>query len=123
MLHSEEYEPLTKREKRYQNRSHKKYYYATEDQENGKALEIVSEKEGEEFARTLLVAMQDIAREIKDMRVDRMREYLGIFHPGESSDMSHHGTGQPVNLPQASQASQRSTMPTFLAVENEGPQE
>ena len=37
--------------------------------------------------------------------------------------MSHHGTDQPVNLPQAPQASQRSTMPTFLAVENEGPQE
>ena len=37
--------------------------------------------------------------------------------------MSHHGTGQPVNLPQAPQASQRSTMPTFLVVENEGLQQ
>ena len=57
------------------------------------------------------------------MRMDRMREYPGIFHLGESSDMSHHGTNQLMNLPQAPQASQRSTMPTFLAVENEGPQE
>ena len=66
--------------------------------------------------------MQDLSREIKEMRLDRMREYPGRFHLGEISDMSHHGTGQPVNLPQAPQASQRSTMPTFLAVENEGPQ-
>jgi len=121
MLHSEEYDPLTKREKRYQNRSHKKYDYTTEDQDKGKAPETASDKEGEEFARTLLVAMQDLAREIKDMRVDRMRESLGRFHLGESFDMSHHGTSQPVNLSQAPQASQRSTMPNFLAMENEGP--
>ena len=56
------------------------------------------------------------------MRVDIMRESLWRYHQGESSDMSHHGTGQPVNLPQAPQASQCSTMPTFLVVENEGPQ-
>ena len=37
--------------------------------------------------------------------------------------MSHHGTGQLVDLSQAPQATQRSTMPTFLFVENEGPQE
>ena len=121
MFHSEEDDLLTKKEKRYQNISHKKYYYTTEDQDKGKAPETTSDKEGEEFARTLLVAMQDLTREIKEMRMDRMREYPGRFHPGESSDMSHHWTGQPVNFPQAPQASQHSTMPTFLAVENEGP--
>ena len=64
--------------------------------------------------------MQDIAREIKEMRMDRMKEYLGRFHPRESSSMPHHWNGQPMNQPQAPQCS---TMPTFLAVENEGPQE
>ena len=123
MLHSEEDDPLTEMEKRYHNRSRKKYDYTTEDQDKGKAPETTSDKEGEEFARTLLVAMQDITKEIKEMRVEIMREYLGRFHPRESSDISHHGTGQPVNLPQAPQASQCSTMPTFLVVENEGPQE
>ena len=57
------------------------------------------------------------------MRMDIMMESLGIYHQGESSDMSHYGTGQPVSLPQAPQASQCSTMPTFLVVENEGLQE
>ena len=101
MLNFEEDDPLTERERRYQNRSHKKYDYTTEDQDKGKAPETTSDKEGEEFARTLLVAMQDLAREIKEMRVEKMREYPGRFQLGESSDMSHHGTGQPVNLPPA----------------------
>ena len=74
MLQSEEEYPLTKREKRYHNRSHKKYDYTTEDQDKGKAPKTTSDKEGEEFARTLLVAMQYLAREIKEMRMDRMRE-------------------------------------------------
>ena len=99
MLHLEEDETLTEREKRYQNKSHKKYDYTTEDQVKGKAPKNTSDKEGEEFVRTLLVDMQDLAREIKEMRVERMREYIGRFNEGESSDMSHHGTGQPVNLP------------------------
>ena len=55
--------------------------------------------------------------------MDRMMESPRIFHLGESSNMSHHWTGQPVNQPQAPQAPQRSTMPTFLAMENEVPQE
>ena len=104
----------------YQKKSHKKYDYTIEDQDKGKAPETASDKEGEEFARTLLVAMQDLAKEIKDMRMDRMRESPGRFHLGGNSDMSLHWTGQPVNQPQAPQASQHSTMPTFLVVENEG---
>ena len=81
------------------------------------------DKEAEEFAKTLLEAMQDLSKEIKEMRIDRMRESLGRFHQGESSEMSQFGTGQPVSLPQVPQISQRSTMPTFLVVENEGLQE
>ena len=90
MLHSEEDETLTEREKRYHNRSHKKFDYTTDDQDKGKALETASDKEGEEFAINLLVAMQDIAKETKEMRMERMRESPGRFHLGESSDMSHH---------------------------------
>ena len=93
MLHSEEDEPLTEREKRYQNRSHKNFDYTTEDQDKGKAPEAGSDKEGEEFARTLLVAMQDLAREIKEMRIDRLKESPRRPHPGESPGMSHHWTG------------------------------
>ena len=44
MFHSEEDETLSEREKRYQNRSHKKYDYTTEDQDKGKAPETASEK-------------------------------------------------------------------------------
>ena len=127
MLHSEEEDPLTKRERRYQNRSHKKYDYTTDDpnrgQDKGKAPETEKDKEAEEFEKNLFEAMQDLSKEIKEMRVDRMRESLGRFHQGESSDMSHFGTGQPVSLPHAPRASQCSTMPTFLDVENEGLQE
>ena len=125
MLHSEDEDPLSERERRYQNRSHRKYYYTTvdldKDQDKGKAPmneKDEKDKEVEEFSKTLLETMQNLSKEIKEMRVDRMRESLGRFHQGESSDMSHFGTGQPVSLPQAPQASQRSTMPTFLAVEN-----
>ena len=110
-------------EKSYQNRSHKEYDCTTDDQDKDKSPETASDKEGEEFARTLLVAMQYISREIKEMRMGRMRESPGRFHPGESSDMYHNWTGQPVSQPQAPQAPQCSTMPTFLAMENEGKQE
>ena len=61
-----------------------------------------------------------MTKKIKEMRMDRIKEYPKRFHLGESSAMSHHWNDQPVNQPQAPQ---RSTMPTFLAVENEGPQE
>ena len=87
---SEDDDPLTKREKRYQNRSHKEFDYTTDDQDKGKAPETGSDKEGEEFARTLLIAMQDLAREIKEMRIDKIKESPRRPHPRETSIMSHH---------------------------------
>ena len=87
---SEEDEPLTNREKRFYNRIQKKFDYTNDDQDKGKAPETGSDKEGQEFARTLLVAIQDLAREIKEMRLDRLKESPRRFHPGESSGMSHH---------------------------------
>ena len=107
MLHYEYEDPLSEKEMRYQNIIHRKYDYTTVDldkgQDKGKAPELVNDKdkEAEEFAKTLLEAMQDLSKEIKDVRIDRMRKSLGIFHQGESSNMSQFGTGQPVSLPQA----------------------
>ena len=55
--------------------------------------------------------MQDLAREIKEMRLDKIKEYPKIFHLGESSGMSHHWNDQSVHQTQVFQCS---TMPTFL---------
>ena len=106
MLHSEEEDPPTERERRYQIRIHKKYDPTTDGpdkgQEKGKAAESVNDKEKdvEEFVKNLLETMQDLSKEIKEMRVDKMRESLERFHHGESSEVSHYGTGQPVSFPQ-----------------------
>ena len=93
MLHSEDENPLSERERRYQNRIHINYDYTTVDldkgQDKGKALELNDkDKEAEEFAKNLLEAMQDLSKEIKETRIDRMRESLGRLHQGESSKIS-----------------------------------
>ena len=104
MLHSKDEDPLSERERRYQNSSHRNYGYTTVDldkgQDKGKAPELNDkDKEAKEFAKTLLETMQDISKEIKEMRIDRMRESLGRFHQREIYDMSQFGTGQRVSLP------------------------
>ena len=60
--------------------------------------------------------MQEIAREINEMRMDRHKESHKVFLHGEGFDISHHWSDQPVKQ----QISQFSTMATFLAVENGG---
>ena len=52
--------------------------------------------------------------------MDRYKESPKGFQHGEGSDISHHWSDRPV---QQKQVSQRSTMPTFLVVGNEGFQE
>ena len=52
--------------------------------------------------------------------MDRYKESPKGFHHGEGSFISHHWNDQ---LVQQQQISQHSTMPTFLAVGNEGFQE
>ena len=71
-----------------------------------------------EFPKLLLQNMQDIAREIMEMRMERHKESPRGFLHGESSGVSHHWYKQP-------KVSQHSTMPTFLEVRNGGggPQE
>ena len=61
--------------------------------------------------------MQDLSREIKEMRMEEIKESHKGFHLGEISGISHHWNDQPVHQPQVSQ---HSTMPTFLVVGNEG---
>ena len=103
-------------------RRQKNFDYTNEDKEKSKTPEDGngSDEEGKEFARNLLKTMQDLAREIKEMRIDRIKESPRRFHLGESSGISQHWNDQPVNQPQVSQ---RSTVPTFLVVGNEWLQE
>ena len=63
--------------------------------------------------------MQENAREVEEMRMDRHKESPKGFLHGKGSDISHHWSDQLVKK----HVSQRSTMPTFLAVGNGGFQE
>ena len=98
-MSSKEDDPLTNREKRYLKIIQKKFYYTNDDKDKGKAPESGSDVEGKDFAKILLKSMQDLAREIKEMRLDRIKESPRIFHLGEISGMSHHWNDQPVNRP------------------------
>ena len=89
-MSSKEGEPLTDREKRYQRRRHGKFYYTNDKEDKGKTPLSGGEDEEKEFPEILLRAMQDIAREIKEMRMDRYKESPKGFHHGEGSGMSHH---------------------------------
>ena len=100
-MSSEKEGHLTDRENRYLRRQHNNFDYTNNDKDNGKAPESGSDEDGKEFAKTLLKAMQDLAREIKEMILDMIKEYPRRFHPGESSGMSHHWNDQLVNQPQA----------------------
>ena len=116
-MSSKDEEPLINRVKRYLKRRQKKFDYTNDNEDKGKAPASGSEEEGKDFAKILLRAMQDLAREIKEMRLERIKESPKIFHLGESPGMSHHWNDQIVHQPQVSQCS---TMPTFFAMGNEG---
>ena len=83
-------EPLTDREKRYQKRRHKKFDYTNDNEDKGKASLSGGEDEEKDFPNILPRAMQDLAREIKEMRMERIKESPKGFHLGEGSGMSHH---------------------------------
>ena len=59
--------------------------------------------------------MQNIAKDIKEMRLERQKKSHRGFHHGESSSTSHSWCEQAVVQP----SSQRSTMPRFLSLESE----
>ena len=70
-ISSEEGDPLTNREKRYQRKRHRKFDYTNEKEDKGKTPLYGGEDEEKEFPNILLKVMQDIAREIKEMRMDK----------------------------------------------------
>ena len=70
----EEEDPLTNTKKRYLKRIQKKFDYTNDSEDKGKAPISGSEEEGKDFAKILLRAMQDLAREIKEMILDRIKE-------------------------------------------------
>ena len=86
----------------YLRRIHKMFDYTNDDKDKGISLESGSDEDGKEFAKTLLKAMQDISRDIKEMRLDIIKESPKRFHLGENSGISHHWNDQPVNQPQVS---------------------
>ena len=81
------------------------------------------EEEGyrKDFFNLLLRTIHDLAKDIKEMRVERRRETPRGLKNGESSGTSHHW----YEKLKMRQDSQRSTIPTFLAIGNGvgGPQE
>ena len=95
-------EPLTDREKRYLRRSHGIFDYTNDKEDKGKTHLSRGEDEEKEFPKILLISMQDIARETKEMRIDIFKESPKGFQHGEGSGMSHHWNDQPVHQPQVS---------------------
>ena len=69
-----------------------------------------------EFPKILLQTMQNIAREIKEMRMERHKETPRMFLHGESSGTLHHW-GEKLVMQQVSQCS---TMHTFVVAGNGG---
>ena len=73
----------------YLRRRNWKYDY-TDDKEDKVKTPLSKGYEEKEYPKLLLRTMQDIAREIKDMRMDRHKESPKGFLYGEGSDISHH---------------------------------
>ena len=71
-MSSEEENPLTDREKRYLKRRQNKFDYTNDNEDKGKSPLFGGEDEEKDFPKILLRAMQDLAREIKEMRMDRI---------------------------------------------------
>ena len=92
----EEGDPLTDREKRYQRRIQRKFDYKNDKEEKEKTPLSRGEDEEKEFPNILLKAMQDIYREIKEMRMDRYKESPKGSQHGEGSGISHHWSDQPI---------------------------
>ena len=69
-MSSEEGDPLTDREKRYLKRRHRKFDYI-DDKEDKAKTPLSREDEEKEYPKLFLQTIQDIAREIKEMMMDR----------------------------------------------------
>ena len=73
-MSSEEGYHLTDREKRYQRRIHQNFDYTNDKEDNCKTPVSGGEDEEKEFPNLLLKYMQDISREIKEIRMNRYKE-------------------------------------------------
>ena len=74
-MSSKEEEPLTDRENRYLKRiKKKKFDYTNDNEDKGKAPLSGGEDEEKDFPKILLITMQDLAREIKEMKMDKIKE-------------------------------------------------
>ena len=76
-MSSEEGDPLTDRMKRYLKIRNQRYDY-TDKEEKGKNP-LLGEDE-KEYPKIIIQTMQDIAREIKEMRMDRHKDPLKGFY-------------------------------------------
>ena len=72
-MSSKEEDPLTDRENMHLIRK-QKYGYTDDREDNNKTPSLSARDEEKEFAKILLKSMQYIAREIKEMRMDRYKE-------------------------------------------------
>lgn len=85
---------LTYRERTYLRRNQK--YDYTDDKEDKGKTPLSRGDEEKEFPKLILRTIQDIAREVKEMRMDRHKESPKGFLHGEGSNISHHWSDQPM---------------------------
>ena len=88
-MSSEGEDPLIDGEKTYLKIINQRYDYIDDREDKGKNP-LSGREEEKEYPKLLLQTMQDIAREIKEMRMDRHNKYCKGFLHGEGSDISHH---------------------------------
>ena len=113
-MYFEEGEPLTDRERRYQEIRHKRFDYTDEKEDKGKTP-LFGGMKGKEFSRLLLQTIHELKREIKGMRRERHEDPSRIFSHEESPNSSYY-----VCEHSATQSNlQRYTMPRFTAREIE----
>ena len=93
-MSSEEGYPLLDREKRYL-KINRRYDYTYDKEDKGKTP-LWGEDDEKEFPKIILKAMQYIAREIKEMMMERYKESPKWFQDGEGSGISHHWSDQPM---------------------------
>ena len=77
-MSSEEGEPLTDRERRYQGRRHRKCDYTKEKEDKGKTP-LFGGMQGKEFSRLLFQTIQGINKDIIEMRRERNEDPSKIF--------------------------------------------
>ena len=89
-MYFEEGDPLNDKDKRYLKIIHRKFDYTNDNEDKGKAPLSAGEDEEKHFPKILLRTMQEIYKDIKEMRMVRYKESHKGFMHGEGSGISHH---------------------------------